>query len=237
MRIQNRAALWGVGWSATLLMRAWMGSIRAQVVCADPAADPRTAERGYLYAFWHETILLNAYLFRARNIHVLISQSNDGEYIARVVENLGYRAIRGSSARGAVRAVREMARSSTRANLAITPDGPRGPRREFQAGAVYLASRTGLPIVPIGMAYDRPWRASSWDQFVLPRPFSKAACYFGPPLFVPADADAAQLADCQRLAQADLEFSTQQAERLLIGEPLISPPNYASRPAVVSARS
>ncbi len=193
-----------IGWAGARVLRGFgmQGTLRARVHCEAPEADPRTAERGYLYCMWHETMLMPAAFFAHRGIHILISQHNDGEYIARIVRNLGYIPVRGSTSRGALRAVREMSRSAERGNLAITPDGPRGPRQTLQDGAVYLASRAGLSIVPMGFAFERPWRASSWDRFILPRPFSRAACFFGEPIPVPRDADAAAaaLADSRRLS-------------------------------------
>ena len=179
--------------------------------------SPFAAAAGCIYCLWHETMLLPAHLFAHLGIHVLISQSRDGEYITRVVEGLGFRAVRGSSTRGAVKAVRELARASTQNHLAITPDGPRGPRHAFQPGAVFLASRTGLPLVPIGCAFGSAWRASSWDRFVIPKPFSRAACHFGPPLHVPMDCDAPGLAHFQDLALRAMENATAQAERILAG--------------------
>ena len=141
MKIEHPALLRFIGWGGAGLLRRWIGTIRVDVRCEAPEADPRTATRGFVYCLWHETMLLPAVVFADRGIRILISQHNDGEYIARIVRRLGFAVVRGSSTRGAVRAVREMARSAGLGNLAITPDGPKGPREELQNGAVFLASR------------------------------------------------------------------------------------------------
>ena len=119
----------------------------------------------------------------------MVSQSRDGDLITQFIEGLGFSAVRGSSSRGAVKAIREMARSTDRGNLGITPDGPRGPRRQFQPGAVFLASRTGLPLVPLGIAASYCLRLPSWDRFVIPLPLSRMVYLAGHPIHVPPDAD------------------------------------------------
>jgi lysophospholipid acyltransferase (LPLAT)-like uncharacterized protein len=111
--------------------------------------------------------------------------------------------------------VRQLLKQDSSALLAFTPDGPRGPRRQFQPGAAYVASRTGLPIIPVGFAYERAWRASSWDRFVIPKPFSRAACYGGEPFFVPPEADATQLAEFQQRANDTMRVVTERAQCLL----------------------
>jgi lysophospholipid acyltransferase (LPLAT)-like uncharacterized protein len=118
-------------------------------------------------------MLLPAYHYARPDIKVLISTHADGQLIAEACQRLGFALARGSSTRGGVEAVRDMLRAND-THLAVTPDGPRGPRRRVQAGVVYLAARTGLPIVPVGFAARRPWRAKSWDRFAVPRPFSRA---------------------------------------------------------------
>ena len=216
-RVRFPVPLKPLTWLAACGLRLHLGTLRVRTVYAHEELSPLVARAGYIYCLWHETMLLPAHLFRGRGIHVLISQSRDGEHITRVVEGLGFKAVRGSSTRGAVKAVRALARASMRTNLAITPDGPRGPRHAFQPGAVYLASRTGLPLVPVGCAFGNAWRADSWDRFVLPKPFSRATCYFGPPLSVPADCDAQSLEHYQELAHQAMQLATGEAERMLAG--------------------
>jgi lysophospholipid acyltransferase (LPLAT)-like uncharacterized protein len=140
----------------------------------------------FVYATWHETVFIPTWLFSRPDTSWLIGQHADGEIAAQVSLRLGASVIRGSSTRGGTAALLRMLRASdaTR-HIGITVDGPRGPRRKFQFGAVYLASRTGKPIVPIGLGFARCWRAKSWDRFALPLPFSRVRCVSLHPLVVP----------------------------------------------------
>jgi lysophospholipid acyltransferase (LPLAT)-like uncharacterized protein len=143
-----------------------------------------------IYVFWHDRIFLTTYWWRKRRIVVMTSRSFDGEYIARFIQRFGYGAVRGSSTRGAVGAVVEMARL-TRAGCttAFTIDGPKGPRYVAKLGAVLLAKKTGHPIMPVTMQLERYWTLPSWDLFQIPKPFTRAHVYLAPPIYVPADAD------------------------------------------------
>ena len=144
-----------------------------------------------LYAFWHEGLLVATYAFRRQGIRVLVSQHRDGELIARAIECMGYGTIRGSSTRGGTRALFRMAAAGAAGDdLGVTVDGPRGPRLEVKPGTLFIAGRSGLPIVPFAVASHNPCILSSWDRFMIPRPFSTAVIAFGEPLQVPGDAPA-----------------------------------------------
>jgi lysophospholipid acyltransferase (LPLAT)-like uncharacterized protein len=99
-------------------------------------------------------------------------------------------------------------------HLAITPDGPRGPRRRIQDGAIYLASRSSMSLVPTGFAFENPWRAGSWDRTALPRPFTRARCIVGPPIDVPEDLDRRQMAEYRGRVQSAMDQVQEQAEVL-----------------------
>ena len=135
---------------------------------------------------------------------MLLSRHGDAEILSRVAYHFGFDCVRGSTRRGAAAALRELVEKSRQMNLTITPDGPQGPRRVLAQGPVYLASKLGLPLVLLGMGYDRPWRANSWDRFAIPRPFSRARAVISPAIHLPADLD-----------RDGLEHYRQQVERLL----------------------
>ena len=139
------------------VIRGWLGTLDIRTFLAegtDPLGVPKR-----IYLFWHEMMLLPAYAYARMGIATLISRHRDGELIAQVVGMLGGQAIRGSTSRGRDRggaaAVRELLRPRRHRHLCITPDGPRGPRRVVDVGAVYLASRSGMPLVPVGMGFGR----------------------------------------------------------------------------------
>jgi lysophospholipid acyltransferase (LPLAT)-like uncharacterized protein len=143
-----------------------------------------------IYVFWHDRIFLTTYWWRNRRIVVMTSRSFDGEYIARFIQRFGYGAVRGSSTRGGVGAIVEMARlMRAGCTTAFTIDGPKGPRYVAKMGAVLLAKKSGHPILPVTMALDRYWTTPSWDKFQIPKPFTRARVYVAPPIYVPADAD------------------------------------------------
>ncbi len=196
---------------------AWMGTMTVRKQWDDPSVDPRVADRPYLYLFWHETLVLPAYTNAHDRVAVLISNHRDGELVAQVVRMLRGISIRGSSTRGGAGAVRAMMRQGKAAHLAITPDGPRGPRRVLQSGAIFVASRAGMPIVPVGIAFEDCWRLRSWDRFAIPRPGRVAQGVVGRPIFVPASADREELEAYRVKAQEAMDEVQGRAERMVEG--------------------
>jgi lysophospholipid acyltransferase (LPLAT)-like uncharacterized protein len=147
-----------------------------------------------VFALWHARLLPLVFTHRGRGAVVLISRHRDGELITRIVERLGYRTARGSSTRGGGEGARDMLRvARAGALLAITPDGPRGPAEQVKPGLAFLASRAGIPVVPVAAAASSAWVFRSWDGFRVPRPFARVVVAYGTPLFVPRDADAGTL--------------------------------------------
>jgi lysophospholipid acyltransferase (LPLAT)-like uncharacterized protein len=170
-----------------------------------------------VYVVWHGRMFLIPYLYgRHRTVHVLASRSRDGEIIARFAHGFGFRVLRGSTSRGASTALRALARllRDERAEVAIIPDGPRGPRYVAQPGAVLLAKLGRAPIVPVGLGAAPATRLSSWDEFLLPHPFARLVVAFGEPLAVPADADHEALERGRRELEAALIRVTREADRL-----------------------
>jgi lysophospholipid acyltransferase (LPLAT)-like uncharacterized protein len=180
------------GLAAAKGVQAWMQTLDYRAAFYDRAIDPALALGGSrIYIFWHENILIPLYLRGHCNLAMLLSQHDDAEILARVAYHLGFDCVRGSTHRGAARAIWELSDRSNRQHLTITPDGPRGPRRQMAQGPIYLASRLQLPLVAMGFGYDRPWRMNSWDRFAVPRPFSRARAVIGPPMMLPPNLDRA----------------------------------------------
>jgi len=166
-----------------------------------------------IYVFWHDRIFLTTYWWRKRRIVVMTSRSFDGEYIARFIQRFGYGAARGSSTRGGVGAIVEMARlMRAGCTTAFTIDGPKGPRYVAKMGAVMLAKKSGHPIMPVTMALARYWTTPSWDSFQIPRPFTRARVYVAPPIYVSADADENVLAAKRDELQEVLDDLTRKAD-------------------------
>lgn len=195
---------------------AWTSTLRRKARFADPDVDPDLPGRTqrFIYVFWHEIMLMPAAFYRKPNFRMLVSRHADGELITQVVGHLRVRTIRGSTTRGGIQAMREMLRQAPHADIAITPDGPRGPRRHVHKGVVYLASRTGIPIVPAGMAFKNSWRAPSWDRFVLPKPFSPGAIYCEPAIRVPSGLGSDELEAYRKRTEEALLRATARAEAM-----------------------
>lgn len=154
----------------------------------------RTGTR-FILAFWHRHLLLMPYAYQGERISVLISQSRDGELIARTVARLGIDASRGSSSRGGIAGMRSLLRKAAEGwDIAFTPDGPRGPLREVQPGVILAAAATGLPVLPVAIAASRAKLLRSWDRFLVPLPFSRVHIVYGEPLTVERRGDLEQAA-------------------------------------------
>jgi lysophospholipid acyltransferase (LPLAT)-like uncharacterized protein len=211
MKLRHPLVIRTVAFLAALLIRLWMSTLRLRVVSSDGQEHPvDPAAARYLYAFWHEALL--APLVKRPKARVLISQHADGELIAQVCQFVGIGVVRGSTARGGSQALMEMIRGGNNEHLAITPDGPRGPRRELKTGIVMVASQTGMPIVPIGIGFTHAWRAASWDQFAVPVPFTTLVGVISEPIHVPADLDRGGMQHYKQLVQQTLQQLTEQAE-------------------------
>jgi lysophospholipid acyltransferase (LPLAT)-like uncharacterized protein len=218
MKLRSPWMLSAVGLAGAWLIRLWVSTLRRRLYFADGVRHPADCrQQRYIYAFWHESMLFPA-TYRTR-IRVLISTHSDGELIARVCRFLGFDVARGSTTRGGAAAVLGLYRGSKHAHLAVTPDGPRGPRRRVQVGLVYLASLTGLPVVPCGVGYSRAWRAGSWDRFAVPLPGSTAVAVTAPAVSVPARLDRDGLERYRLLVEQRLAAATAAAERWARGGP------------------
>jgi lysophospholipid acyltransferase (LPLAT)-like uncharacterized protein len=136
-------------------------------------------------AFWHGRILPATFYFRRRGIVVITSENFDGEWIARIIERFGYGTARGSTTRGGRKAILQLVRDMRKGKPAgFTVDGPRGPARVAQPGAVWLARATGNPLLPFHLEASAHWTAKSWDQTQIPKPYSTVALVVGEPIEV-----------------------------------------------------
>lgn len=147
-----------------------------------------------IFVFWHGQLLPLVHYHRREGIVVLVSEHADGEYITRIIRRNGFGAVRGSSTRGATRGLRGLIRAARAGHdLALTPDGPRGPARAFKPGALAVGRVTGLPLIPMAVAASSVWRLGSWDGFLVPKPFSVVRIDYLPPVRVPRRAGKEEL--------------------------------------------
>ncbi|HEY4305930.1 MAG TPA: lysophospholipid acyltransferase family protein [Gemmatimonadaceae bacterium] len=166
--------------SGIWLIRVLAWTWRYRILNDDDVRRFRAAKRPIIFALWHGQMLPLLYQHRDEGVTVLISEHGDGEIIARIARHFGFRTIRGSTSRGAARALLELVREVQSGNeLAITPDGPRGPAKSFAPGTVIIAQRGGAPIVPAVVHVPFAWRLGSWDRFIVPKPFAKITVAYG----------------------------------------------------------
>ncbi len=161
-----------------MLSRTW----RIRVVNGEYVTDLRRKGRPFIFALWHGQLLPLLWHHRGEGVLILISEHRDGELVARAARSLGYGLIRGSTTRGAERALIALVRQLQGGHeVAITPDGPRGPAKTFAPGALVAAQRSDSFILPVAAAADRAWRLRSWDRFMIPKPFARVTVAYGPP--------------------------------------------------------
>lgn len=147
-----------------------------------------------MFVFWHGHLLTLIHLHRKEGIVVLVSEHDDGEYVVRVLERSGFGTVRGSSTRGGRKGLKGLVRAARAGHdVAVTPDGPKGPRGVFKPGALAAAQMAGLPVVPLVVRPHGSWQFRSWDSFMVPKPFTSIEVEYLPPVDVPRDADRGRL--------------------------------------------
>ncbi len=189
----------GAGLVGASLLRLLGSSWRLRL----SGADPFRAGRPFVAVAWHQGVLVAAFVWRDRRLAVPVSRSRDGDLMDAALRHLGFaESPRGSSSRGATTLLRSLIRRARRGEqIAVLPDGPRGPARQVKPGVIALARTTGLPLVPVGIAARPALRFASWDAALCPLPFARVLCRYGEPLLVPMDARGDSLeAWCQKLA-------------------------------------
>ena len=187
-KLRDNFLLWLVTWLGPVLIWLLGRSLRITWEGLENLEEVRKKGEKVLWSFWHGRLLILCFSRRKQQIHVLVSEHRDGEYIARAIKGLGFVAVRGSTTKGGAKAILQMvAKGQAGYDIAISPDGPKGPRYKVQPGAIYIAQRSGLPILPMSSSAQKTWRLASWDNFLIPKPFSKTIITLGKPIYVPKD--------------------------------------------------
>ena len=207
---------------ASAVVRLLGASLRLSVTVAASVAARWRAEEPVIYAVWHGRILmlpwLNARLRRthgARRVTVLASRSRDGDLMARYARRFDLDVVRGSSSEGGAAAARALVSTLGQGrDVAVVPDGPRGPCCRVRPGVVVLAALTGVPVVPVAVGARPARRLRSWDAFLVPAPFARCAAVFGAPIAVTRDGDRTCAA---RAVEQGLRAVTAAADRLAAG--------------------
>jgi lysophospholipid acyltransferase (LPLAT)-like uncharacterized protein len=208
LKIRNRYLTKLIALAAVALVRVLFKTCRIEIATEVPGCCPYedTGDRRFLYCVWHDDILMTVFCGQPKRMAGLVSPHQDGSYLADAMQRVGITSVRGSSKRGASRAMRELLDRVRDLHVAITPDGPRGPRRQMKTGIIFLASRSGRVIIPTAYACRRAWRIrGNWTDMQLPMPFTRVHARGGPAFIVPANLDREQLELYAQRLQAEME--------------------------------
>lgn len=209
----DRLLLACLPWLAARLLRLLSVTLRKEIVGEEPVQALWDARQPAIFVYWHDQLLMMTFGYHGPGVKGLYSASRDGEYLVRTMAYFGVGAIRGSSTRGGRAAFREMlAMAKEPVDLAITPDGPKGPRHEVKEGVAQLARLSGRPVVPLAFVCSRGHRFASWDRFLFPYPFSRAVYTFGEPLYYDQTESVDQF---RQRVQAAMEANVRRAEERL----------------------
>ncbi|QTA84358.1 lysophospholipid acyltransferase family protein [Desulfonema magnum] len=219
MKTQKKNMLYEIKWNLVgilgkLFIDLLFSTTKIEIVGVEKV-KPVLDSGKFIFAFWHSRILLLSYIHKGWNTVILVSQSEDGEIIARILQKQGHETIRGSSSRGGLRALTTLIRRLKEKQRpgVVVPDGPRGPRFKAQPGVIMLAKKTGVPILPIAYSAEKMKIFASWDRFILPYPFTKCRFVYGDPIYVPKDADKNKEEMCRIRLEQELCKITFDADR------------------------
>ena len=189
MKIKSRTLLRAAGSLLAGFLPVWMNSLDARLACYNPTGNPSFCHRPHLFIFWHEYLQWTVHLWKNCNIAMMLSRHGDADVLEELAHLFGYGTVRGSTNRQGSAAIQGMRERGKEMHLTMTPDGPRGPRRRLAPGCIYLASRLQMPMIALGIGFDRPWRLPTWDRFALPRPGSRARIISSDEIIIPPDLD------------------------------------------------
>jgi len=208
----QRFLLWLITWLGVIVIRLIAPTMKLAVSFED-GAPPSLDTKPLILAFWHSCIFPAIYAWRNLQIRVMSSDSFDGEYTGRIIRKFGFVKVRGSSSKGAVRALLGMRREiEQNATVAFTIDGPRGPRYVAKPGPVVLARATGVPMVAFHIALENPWVLNTWDKSMIPKPFSRGLLRVSRKIHVPEDSGEAERERYHAELQAALDRVREFAE-------------------------
>jgi len=219
--VSMRARLIGVV-GKVLIDALFMGS-RIEVHGRQPLESLLASNR-YIIASWHARIALISYAHKGSGGAALVSNSADGEIMAQILQRQGQATVRGSTTRGGSRALVQLIKEMRFHHRpgGLIPDGPQGPPQKVQPGVIYLAQKTGYPIIPVTYSARRRKVFNSWDRFILPYPATAHLLIYGTPIFVPPDGDAAQIQRCTQALEDEMNRITDAADAYF-GHPISLP--------------
>lgn len=199
-------------------MRVLFWTLRKEYRASSPLSNPyvESGPERFFYSVWHDSMVIPAFGGKQIYSAALTSRHQDGTFVTAVLRSVGMPTVRGSTSRGGAEAIRLICSSFQDHHIVITPDGPRGPRREMSLGIIFLASRTGRGIIPTAYSCSRCWSIKGgWTDLIIPKPFAKVYFLAGDPIHVPDELSKQELQPYSDLVQAQMDELEAQAQRLV----------------------
>ncbi|WP_339613589.1 lysophospholipid acyltransferase family protein [uncultured Rubinisphaera sp.] len=218
MRIRSRFLEPVVAWMAVLLFKMLYATLRKEIHFSDKAVNPYVPVTTGTYTFcvWHDSLLTPLFLAKQPATMALVGGHRDGTFLADSLKQLGIGTARGSTSSGGTAAVRFLMNEGKNSHLVLTPDGPRGPRREMKTGCAFLAAKTGKPVVPTAFLCKSYWSVGrGWTDLVIPKPFTRVIAVTSPPLVIPESISKEELKQWTDKIQTAMEAVDQQAREFL----------------------
>lgn len=200
----------------TLLIKVFLSTFRVIRVEGKDKMDEALFQSGgrAVYASWHQRVVVPVPHLTESNVTVMISQSRDGEYAARFIRAFGFKTVRGSSTRGGSDALSNLIQKLMEGSSGgMVVDGPVGPARVAKIGTVVMASKTGVPIIPLAYGADRCWVLNSWDRFMIPKPFARVMLRYEDPIWIPASGDRENLESYRQLLEDRLNRGNSRCDK------------------------
>ena len=222
MRIQHPLLNSTLSAGMTSSFRMLFRTLRIEFDFEVPETNPYQVAQGRtcIYSVWHDSMIVPVFAGKQPATMALVGQHNDGSYVANILKSAGIPCVRGSSSKGGATALRRLIEDTKDHHIVLTPDGPRGPRRELKPGLTYLAAKTGKPLVPTAFAASRCWKIKgSWTDQVIPSPFAKVVVLAGTPIEVPKKASREELDDYTAKLQTAMDELNEEAESRVAESP------------------
>lgn len=221
MKIKSPIANWLIARVATWLLRLLFLTVRVEHHSVAPEATPYrrpTKSQRYCFCLWHDAIVVCVYSLKTWFLGGLISRHQDGTYLAHAAKLAGITPVRGSASRGGAQATRQLI-DQPELHVCITPDGPRGPRRQMKDGIVYLASRTDRPVVPNTVIGTNCWHIpGGWSDMLLPKPFSRILLIAGTPIPIPPESTREEISEYAERIQMEMDRLDVLGRRIIAGD-------------------
>ncbi|HBN79132.1 MAG TPA: hypothetical protein DD473_25615 [Planctomycetaceae bacterium] len=222
MRIRSRFLEPIVAWIAVVTFKMLYATLRKEIHFSDEAVNPYVPVTNGTYTFcvWHDSLLTPLFLARQPATMALVGGHRDGTFLADSLKQLGIGTARGSTSSGGTAAVRFLMNEGKDSHLVLTPDGPRGPRREMKTGCAFLAAKTGKPVVPTAFLCKSYWSiGTGWTNLIIPKPFTRVIAVTSPALVIPESISKEELKEWTEKIQAEMERVDQHAQDLLEQKP------------------